>query len=82
MVVVGLGYDFLFKSLLAHCGGRNLTLLFEIGLTGLSKSGRGACAPHNKLRGFYLSSQIVKNFSTQTDCSGGLVLIILRSDAN
>jgi hypothetical protein len=37
---------------------------------------------HNKLRGFYLSSQIVKNFSTQTDCSGGLVLMILRSDAN
>ena len=44
--------------------------------------GIGTIGRHNKLRGFYLSSQIVKNLSTQTDCSGGLVLIILRSDAN
>jgi hypothetical protein len=30
---------------------------------------------HNKLRCFYLLSQIVKNFSTKTDCGGGFVIL-------
>jgi hypothetical protein len=37
---------------------------------------------HNKLRCFYLLSQIVKNLSIKTDGGGGSVCIILRSDAN
>ena len=37
---------------------------------------------HNKLRWLHLLSHIVKNLSIETNASGGLVLIILKSDAN
>ena len=37
---------------------------------------------HNKLRWLHLLSHIVKNLSIKTNASGGLVLIILKSDAN
>ena len=40
------------------------------------------CVSHNKLRWLHLLSHIVKNLSIKTDASGGLVLIILKSDAN
>ena len=46
------------------------------------RASAGGARGHNKLRCFYLLSQIAKNLSIKTDGGGGSVCIILRSDAN
>ena len=40
------------------------------------------CGGHSKFRCFHLLSQTVKKNSIKTDCSGGQVQVIFKSDAN